>query len=171
MRRVRTIVPHCKVDAPIINAFQCSQCEWSSVMRRPKPYTISYEDAVRACREFDYHRCDDFKLREGGAVKVTASCICTGEGSLKAKNTRRDPRVSLSIVGNGLPVYLCEMESMYLRSPSGRRSTTRPRSCASRYGSWKSAGSPGLFASADYTLMKLPHVADVSTHRWQRSSM
>ncbi len=24
--------------------------------------------------------------------------ICTGEGSLKAKNTRRDPRVSLSIV-------------------------------------------------------------------------
>jgi PPOX class probable F420-dependent enzyme len=25
--------------------------------------------------------------------------ICTGEGSLKAKNTRRDPRVALSIVG------------------------------------------------------------------------
>jgi hypothetical protein len=28
--------------------------------------------------------------------------------------------------GNGLPVYLSEMGSMYLKSPSGRRSTTRP---------------------------------------------
>jgi PPOX class probable F420-dependent enzyme len=32
--------------------------------------------------------------REGDRV-----LICTGEGSLKAKNTRRDPRVALSIVG------------------------------------------------------------------------
>jgi len=31
--------------------------------------------------------------REGDLI-----LICTGEGSLKAKNTRRDPRVSLSIV-------------------------------------------------------------------------
>ena len=31
--------------------------------------------------------------REGDRVP-----ICTGEGSLKAKNTRRDPRVSLSVV-------------------------------------------------------------------------
>jgi len=31
--------------------------------------------------------------REGDRV-----LICTGEGSLKAKNTRRDPRVSLSVV-------------------------------------------------------------------------
>jgi hypothetical protein len=31
----------------------------------------------------------------------------------------------------GFPVYLSEIESMYLQSPSGRRSTTRPRSCAS----------------------------------------
>jgi PPOX class probable F420-dependent enzyme len=31
--------------------------------------------------------------REGNRVLV-----CTGEGSLKAKNTRRDPRVALSIV-------------------------------------------------------------------------
>ena len=29
--------------------------------------------------------------------------ICTGEGSLKAKNTRRDPRISLSIVDFGNP--------------------------------------------------------------------
>lgn len=33
--------------------------------------------------------------------------------------------------GNGLPVYLSEIGSMYLQSPSGRLSTTRPRSCAS----------------------------------------
>src|SRR5215470_13928812 len=31
--------------------------------------------------------------REGDRI-----VICTGEGSLKAKNTRRDPRVALSIV-------------------------------------------------------------------------
>ena len=31
--------------------------------------------------------------REGDSI-----VICTGEGSLKAKNTRRDPRVALSIV-------------------------------------------------------------------------
>jgi PPOX class probable F420-dependent enzyme len=31
--------------------------------------------------------------REGDRI-----LICTGEGSLKAKNTRRDPRISLSIV-------------------------------------------------------------------------
>ncbi len=138
MRRVRTIVPHCKVDAPIIDTFQCSQCEWSSVMRRSKPYTISYEDAVRACREltttFATISSSGKVGREGDRI-----LICTGEGSLKAKNTRRDPRVSLSIVGNGLPVYLSEMGSMYLKSPSGRRSTTRPQSCVSRYGSWKSA--------------------------------
>ena len=29
--------------------------------------------------------------------------ICTGEGSLKGKNTRRDPRVALSIVDFGNP--------------------------------------------------------------------
>jgi len=33
--------------------------------------------------------------------------------------------------GKGVPVYLREMASMYLKSPSGRRSTTRPRSRAS----------------------------------------
>jgi len=29
--------------------------------------------------------------------------VCTGEGSLKAKNTRRDPRVGLSIIGMDNP--------------------------------------------------------------------
>jgi hypothetical protein len=64
MARVRTIVPHCDNEAPVIDAFQCSQCEWSYVMRRPEPYTIPYEDAMLACREFDDHRCEDFDLRK-----------------------------------------------------------------------------------------------------------
>ena len=33
--------------------------------------------------------------------------------------------------GKGFPVYLSEIGSMWLKSPSGRRSTTRPRSWAS----------------------------------------
>jgi PPOX class probable F420-dependent enzyme len=36
--------------------------------------------------------------REGDRILV-----CTGEGSLKARNTRRDPRVALSIVDLGDP--------------------------------------------------------------------
>jgi hypothetical protein len=32
-------------------------------------------------------------------------------------------------------------------------------------------GGPELFAAADYGLVKLPHVGDVPTHRWQRSSV
>lgn len=36
--------------------------------------------------------------REGDRI-----LICTGEGSLKAKNTRRDPRISLSIVDSHDP--------------------------------------------------------------------
>ena len=33
--------------------------EWSYVMRRPEPYTVSYEEALRACHEFDDHCCED----------------------------------------------------------------------------------------------------------------
>jgi hypothetical protein len=62
--KVRVLVPHCNNDAPVIDAFQCSQCEWSYVMRRPEPYTIPCEDAMRACRVFDDHCCEDFRPRE-----------------------------------------------------------------------------------------------------------
>jgi hypothetical protein len=61
MRRVRAILPHCKSGAPIIDDFHCSECEWSYLITRPEPYAISYADAARACREFDNHRCEDFK--------------------------------------------------------------------------------------------------------------
>jgi hypothetical protein len=62
MRR-RTMVPHCDVNAPIIDAFHCSECQWSYAMRSPKPYTIAYEDATRACWKFDDHHCEDFEPR------------------------------------------------------------------------------------------------------------
>jgi hypothetical protein len=63
MRRVRTVIPHCKIDAPVIDAFHCSRCEWSYAMQRPEPFSIAYLDAERACRKFDEHSCDDFKPR------------------------------------------------------------------------------------------------------------
>jgi len=40
--------------------------------------------------------------------------------------------------GNALPVYFIEIGSIHFQSLSARRSTTRPRSWASLYGSWKS---------------------------------
>ncbi len=72
MPRLRIPIPHCRPDAPIIDAFQCSECEWSYLMRQPKPDTISYEDAERASREFDGHRCEDFKPRRKTPAKVSS---------------------------------------------------------------------------------------------------
>ncbi len=62
--RVRTIIPHCQVDAPVIDAFHCSRCEWSYAIKKPKPFVITYKDAARACREFDEHRCEDYVQRK-----------------------------------------------------------------------------------------------------------
>ena len=46
--------------------------------------------------------------------------ICTGEGSLKAKNTRRDPRVSLSIVGFEDPYQEAQLRGRVVeRRPDG----------------------------------------------------
>ena len=39
--------------------------------------------------------------------------ICTGEGSLKARNTRRDPRVSLSIVDFHDPIRRPSFEAVW----------------------------------------------------------
>jgi len=33
----------------------------------PEPYTISYENAMRASREFDDHCCDNFPQRKEAA--------------------------------------------------------------------------------------------------------
>jgi hypothetical protein len=63
MPRVRAMVPRCNGEIPVID-FHCSECEWRYVMRQPEHYTISYEDAMRACSEFDDHRCEDFNPRE-----------------------------------------------------------------------------------------------------------
>ena len=46
--------------------------------------------------------------------------ICTGEGSLKAKNTRRDPRVALSIVDFHDPYREAQLRGRVIeRRPDG----------------------------------------------------
>ena len=53
--------------------------------------------------------------REGDRI-----LICTGEGSLKAKNTRRDPRVSLSIVDFDDPYKEAQLRGRVVeRRPDG----------------------------------------------------
>src|SRR4051812_24611981 len=49
--------------------------------------------------------------------------------------------------GNGALVYLCEIGSMTFRSPSGRRSTMRPRIWTSSYGFSKSTSESAIRAS------------------------
>jgi hypothetical protein len=66
--RARTILLQCRPDAPIIDGFQCSECEWSYVMPDSKPYLIAPEEAQRACGDFDGHRCGDFKPRNKEAA-------------------------------------------------------------------------------------------------------
>jgi len=77
MPRVRTIVPHCNNDAPVIDSFRCSECDWSYEMRRPEHYTISYEDAMRACREFDDHCCQDLQPAADQTIRPEPSLICS----------------------------------------------------------------------------------------------
>jgi PPOX class probable F420-dependent enzyme len=53
--------------------------------------------------------------REGDRI-----LICTGEGSLKAKNTRRDPRISLSIVDFHDPYQEAQLRGRVVeRRPDG----------------------------------------------------
>ena len=53
--------------------------------------------------------------REGDRI-----LICTGEGSLKAKNTRRDPRISLSIVNFHDPYQETQLRGRVVeRRPDG----------------------------------------------------
>jgi PPOX class probable F420-dependent enzyme len=44
--------------------------------------------------------------------------ICTGEGSFKAKNTRRDPRVALSIIDFDYPYQEAQLRGSRGRAPS-----------------------------------------------------
>ncbi len=70
MSRARTITAHCKTDAPVIDAFQCSQCDWTFAMPCAESFVIAAEDAERACREFDKHACQDFRQRKpNGSVQ------------------------------------------------------------------------------------------------------
>ena len=57
--------------------------------------------------------------REGDRILV-----CTGEGSLKAKNTRRDPRIALSIVDVQDPYMEAQLPRSRRRASSGPRPRT-----------------------------------------------
>lgn len=57
MQNSRIPVPRCKADAPIIEAFQCSRCEWEYVLRKPVPDVVAYDEVARAAWRFDAHRC------------------------------------------------------------------------------------------------------------------
>src|SRR5207237_139628 len=61
--------------------------------------------------------------REGDRI-----LICTGEGSLKAKNTRRDPRVSLSIVDFHDPYQAAKLSRSRSCLIGGRASSCKVRS-------------------------------------------
>ena len=63
--------------------------------------------------------------------------ICTGEGSLKAKNIRRDPRVALSIVDfhdpTRKPSFVAEWSSAVLMAISGTWTLSRTSTQESRF--------------------------------------
>src|SRR5512140_1276453 len=56
----RIMIPHCSADAPTVDAFHCSNCEWTLSLPQPKPYLVAHNEAEYACRKFDGHRCEDF---------------------------------------------------------------------------------------------------------------
>jgi hypothetical protein len=68
---------------------------------------------------------------------MTTSLICTGEGSLKAKNTRRDPRVALSIIDFRDPYkdarFVAEWSSAVLTVISGTWILSRTSTQESRF--------------------------------------
>lgn len=63
MQNSRIPVPRCKADAPIIEAFQCSRCEWEYVLRNPGHTAIAYDEVARAAWSFDAHRCALYRPR------------------------------------------------------------------------------------------------------------
>src|ERR1022692_1161596 len=76
-----------------------------------------------------------------GFIELRARSLGLYSGGICSKESFVYRALSISITsvtrpsglrnGNGLPVYLREMASIYLKSPYGWRSNTRRRSCAS----------------------------------------
>ncbi len=104
----------------------------------------------RGCTSSTHNRRIEFRIiPKGPDHRLTAFASATGTarrkphylGGVCSKGSLVYRAFSISITnatlpsglrnGNGLPVYLSEIGSMYLQSPSGRLSDTRPRSCAS----------------------------------------
>lgn len=101
----RIMIPHCSVDAPTIDAFHCSNCEWTLSLPQPKPYLVAHNDAEYACRKFDDHRCEDFNqvhrkmslktVAEGDAIIVTCSA-CDWMLTFRVSSPDLDQRLQLS---------------------------------------------------------------------------
>ena len=56
MSRRRIMVAYSDINGGLFG-FRCSKCDWSQTVRQPKPFMIDANDAERAGRNFDGHRC------------------------------------------------------------------------------------------------------------------
>lgn len=63
MENLRIPVPRRKKDAPIIEAFQCSRCEWEYVLQQQRRDTLVYDEVARAAWKFDAHHCELYRSR------------------------------------------------------------------------------------------------------------
>ena len=59
----RILVPRSKKDTAIIEAFECSRCEWEYRMEMQEPGVIPYNEVARAVWKFDGHKCALYELR------------------------------------------------------------------------------------------------------------
>lgn len=64
MENSRIPIPRRKKNEAIIEAFQCSRCEWEYVLRKQEPDVIAYDEVARAAWKFDAHRCELYRPRE-----------------------------------------------------------------------------------------------------------
>lgn len=64
MENSRIPIPRRKKNEAIIEAFQCSRCEWEYVLRKQEPDVIAYDEVARAAWKFDAHSCELYRPRE-----------------------------------------------------------------------------------------------------------
>ena len=64
MSRRRIMVVYCDVNGGLFG-FRCSNCDWSQAVLQRKPFMIDANDAERARRNFDGHRCAEKYSRSG----------------------------------------------------------------------------------------------------------
>ena len=71
MERRRILVPAVQGTSDVI-VFHCSHCGWEYDVKRRQSFLIDYNDADRACRAFEEHRCFEHGVRpDCGAPETT----------------------------------------------------------------------------------------------------